>query len=223
MIITIKDCWLDCGNYMKKSVDNGGRSDSLLPMQSPNETATTRQTFALFCNTGYDVRACGLSRAEASAIIAMGKSDAAIARTASLSGAVHKKTVKAGGNDAAHRALFDKAWAAGMDAGKAVECIPMIVRQHANPLDDRSPVVKTYEPVMDGVCGFASVEIRPATSSFAKWLLKTRRASKSYRGGLGVFIGEHRQSLTRKEAHAMAMAAVLCEAGLEARCDSRID
>jgi hypothetical protein len=62
---------------------------------------------------------------------------------------------------------------------------------------------------MDGVCGFAWVVVKPATSSFAKWLKKTGWADKAYGGGLSIWIGGYNQSMTRKEAHAAAMAS--CE------------
>lgn len=189
-------------------------------MLNPNSPATTRQTFGIFCRTGYDVRACNLTKAQASAIID-GSAD-----VSTLTGAVKKKDV-AGAQTAKPRAdfpaIYAEAKAAGIAAGNAAQCVPMHVVQRANMLDDSSPIVKRYEPVMDGCCGFASVLIRPATSGFAKWLKTKGLGSIAYRGGLSLWIGEHNQSLTRKEAHAGAMVAVFAKYGFEARVDSRMD
>ncbi len=99
----------------------------------------------------------------------------------------------------------------------------MHVVQRANPFDDSSPVVHRYAPVMDGVCGFAWVTIRPGTSSFARWVSKTGRGRKGYYGGIQIWVSGFGQSMTRKEAYADAFAAVLREAGVSASAGSRMD
>jgi hypothetical protein len=101
-------------------------------------------------------------------------------------------------------------WAerAGRDAGESVDVTPMVVVERSNPLDDSSPIKNRWD-VPDGVCGFAWVEVHPANCKFANFLKKYHGASKCYRGGVSISIHEYNQSLTRKSAHARAMAEVL--------------
>jgi hypothetical protein len=70
-----------------------------------------------------------------------------------------------------------------------------------------------YEPVMDGVCGFANLKVYPANSSFAHWLKKHVGARSAYGGGLYVPlpVGRSSQSYTRKDAAATEMARHLRE------------
>jgi hypothetical protein len=118
--------------------------------------------------------------------------------------------------------LFNRAHAAGMTAGKVVTPRPMVVQQHANMLDDKSPVV--YRDIVDeGVCGFAWILVRPGGSSFGRWLKATKRANNHYYGGMSIWVDEFGQSMTRKEKYAEAFAHVLQTAGINARADSRMD
>ena len=119
--------------------------------------------------------------------------------------------------------LYIKAELAGIEAANKAVPVPMIVEQRANPLDDKSPIIARYAPVMDGVCGFAWVEIHPGNSAFANYLKKTGKAGKHYRGGVAIWISRYNQSMTRKEPHAHAMAKVLSEAGIKAYPASRMD
>ena len=128
------------------------------------------------------------------------------------------------------RALVLRAHAAGMNAGESIVPMPMVVTERANPLDDRSPVVRQYAPIMDGVCGFAWVSLRPANSAFANFLKKEATAligvtarTDSYAGGVRLPVFAFNQSLTRKEAYAGAFAKVLGDAGFRAYADSRMD
>lgn len=136
------------------------------------------------------------------------------------------KTAQAGPEftPAEAKALYERAHEAGMAAGEASIPEPMIVVQRANPFDDNSPIVRQYEPVMDGPCGFAWIKVRPGNGSFARWL---KRAGKvrgaAYHGGVDIWVGQFNQSATRKEAYASAFAAVLREAGIQAYADSRLD
>lgn len=110
------------------------------------------------------------------------------------------------------RAILAKAVLAGRAAGDAAVPVPMIVQERANPLNDASPVVKQYAPVMGGVCGFAWIKVRPANKAFAKWLKAEGLARPAYEGGLDISISEYGQSMERKSAHAYAMAKVLQDA-----------
>lgn len=120
-------------------------------------------------------------------------------------------------------ALHAKAHAAGRAAGEAATPTPMVVVQRENPLDDTSPVVKTYAPVADGLCGFAWIRIRPGNSSYARWAKKTLGAHSGYYGGTEIWVDGFGQSVARKEAYARAYAEVLQAAGISAYPDSRLD
>lgn len=125
------------------------------------------------------------------------------------------------------RELWNRAAAAGITAFNAARPTPMIVQQHADMFNDRSPVTRQWY-VPDGPCGFGWISLRPATSAFARWLKKNRLASTdSYAGGLYIssshFTPTLSQSLDRNAAAARAAAAVLSEAGYRAYGESRID
>ena len=111
-------------------------------------------------------------------------------------------------------ALFAKADAAGMAAASAHKPEPMVVRSGSY----------VYEPVMDGVCGFAWVNVKPGNSQFAKWMVKEGKARKdSYEGGVQVWVSQFNQSMEKKYAYAAAFANVLNEAGVNAYAGQRMD
>jgi len=91
-------------------------------------------------------------------------------------------------------------------------------------MNDNSPVVREYPPVMGGVCGFAWINIKPANSRFANYL-RSRGIGRTddYYGGLTIWIGDYGQSMEKKEAYARAAAAVLYDAGIAASAHSRMD
>jgi hypothetical protein len=118
--------------------------------------------------------------------------------------------------------LYIQAHDAGNNAVTQTTVTPMIVSQHANPLDDGSETIKQWY-VEDGVCGFASVIIKPANSKFAKFLIANQLGRKAYGGGVCMSIKDFNQSLTKKEAYAYAFAKVLNDNGITAYVDSRMD
>lgn len=119
--------------------------------------------------------------------------------------------------------LYQKAHKAGMEAGKAANPTPMVVRQHASTADDSSPVIQSWH-VPEGVCGFAWVNIRPANCRFANWCRKEFKGSNnSYSGGLDINADLFGQSYDRKCAYAQAFAEVLRDAGINANVQSRLD
>jgi len=118
--------------------------------------------------------------------------------------------------------IYNEAHAAGMAAGQSCIPMPMVVEQRANPFDDSSPVVKRYEPVMDGVCGFAWVSMKGNTA-FAKWAKENKLTSPEYPTGVCFWVGAFNQSMTRKEAYAYAFASVLNKHGITAYAGSRMD
>lgn len=121
---------------------------------------------------------------------------------------------------------LSEALEAGQKAFDACIPVPMVVEQHASVVDDNSPVVQSWY-VGEGVCGFASVIIRPATSSFSHWLVKNGRGSNSsYHKG--TFLSERpaklSQSYERNCAWAHAVAEVLHrKLGIDVRVWSRVD
>ena len=120
-------------------------------------------------------------------------------------------------------ALYQQAHEAGLEAMAKCTPTPMVVAQHKSPLNDNSPIVKGgYVP--QGVCGFAWVKIRPATSALARhWKKQGYATTDSYNGGLSVWVGEGGQSYELKQAYASAFASVLRGAGYDAWADSRLD
>ena len=109
--------------------------------------------------------------------------------------------------------LFRQAELAGIAAGKAVSPTPMIIQG--------------YDPIEGGVCGFAWVNFKMKggiARKFGRFLKENGLGRKDeYYGGVTISISDHGQSMTRKEAHASAMAKVLQEAGIDAYSASRMD
>lgn len=126
--------------------------------------------------------------------------------------------------EADFKLVYEAAWEEGMEVGRTVKCEPMRVVQRVNPLDDSSPIVREYPEVPDGPCGFAWVNIKPATSRFVRWLKKRDIGHRdTYYGGWTIWISEHGQSITRKSAHASALARALQAASVNAYSYSRMD
>lgn len=129
------------------------------------------------------------------------------------------------------KAIYKMAHEAGMKAGIGAQVVPMGVVQHANPLDDNSPIVQGWI-VEGGVCGFAWINIscggkgiaRSNSLEFCRWLKENDLARKSdYEGGYIIWVSEFGQSMTRKEAYARAFAEVLGRMSIQASCRSRMD
>jgi hypothetical protein len=114
---------------------------------------------------------------------------------------------------------------AGLAAGNFAATVTMVVVQRENPFDDTSAVTKRWE-VPDGPCGFAWVSVRPATSSFAKYVKKEHPNEwnvSSYSGGVRKSVHEFGQSVQRKSAYARAYAAVLNSHGIAAHAYDQLD
>ena len=125
-------------------------------------------------------------------------------------------------SDAKWDALYKEAMIAGEEAVSNFKPTPMIVEQHVDMLNDSSPVTRSWY-VEAGVCGFAWVNVRPGTCSFAKWLRKNDIGHSSYYGGWDIWISQYNQSMQRKEVHAAAMADFLQKNGITAHARSRMD
>ena len=115
-------------------------------------------------------------------------------------------------------AIWTAADKAGRDAAAARTPTPMVVQQHDNPMDDSSPVARSWY-VPQGVCGFAWVTIRPGNSSFARYAAKHHGARKAYYGGVEVWVHAYGQSMELKEAYAEGFARS-AQAGLTAAGDT---
>lgn len=118
--------------------------------------------------------------------------------------------------------IYIQAHDAGNNAVTQTTITPMVVSQKANPLNDSSETIKQWV-VNDGVCGFASVIIKPATNKFAKYLVANQLARKHYAGGVSMSIRDFNQSLTKKAAYAEGFAKVLRDNGINAWAESRMD
>ena len=175
-------------------------------LKNPDAPMSFKQGIMIRNNGGGDVREEGLTMQEASDRIAW----------------LMRQKFAEGGNETGKEARedyknlqFKKVWEeavkAGREAGDDVNPIPMVISGG-------------YDPVMDGACGFAWVNIKPGNSAFANWLKKNEHARKdTYYGGVTVWISEYNQSMTRKEAHASAMAKVFQAHGFNASAASRMD
>jgi hypothetical protein len=118
--------------------------------------------------------------------------------------------------------VYEQAHQAGLNAVLSANVTPMIVTERANPLDDSSSVKRAYF-VDDGVCGFASVIVKPANCKFAKYLQAQGLGRKHYYGGMSMSVRDFNQSLTKKEAYAEGFAKVLRDNGINAWAESRMD
>jgi hypothetical protein len=185
-------------------------------MNTMTTTATTRQTFALFCATGKDWRASNLTAEVASAMIAAtiahrGNKQAALEVATAIAGGLPVPTVPQAPAKPSFKSIYNEAHKAGLEAMKACTPEPMLI--------------PGYAPIMGGVCGFAGVKFPDARKPFAKWMVKQGHASKGYGAGVSTFAGFEigGQSLTLKEAYCYAMAKVFNNYGIDARVESRID
>ena len=189
-------------------------------MIMPTAPATKRQTWAVFCMTGWDVRNCELTKERASELIDSLKAGKAFLPDDWPGARQVRKTAASTRHD--WQALYDKAVAAAEKAYAKCVPVPMVVAQHSNMADDNSPIEKSWF-VEGGVCGFAWVTIHPGTCSFARWLVKHDLGSKAYRGGVSVWAGPKDQSMARKTAWAKGFAGVVGDAGIKCYVHSQID
>ena len=218
--------------------------------KSPKAEPTSKQTWAVKCMTGQDIRETGLTRQEVSDMIgdlkSKGKAVLPAPRTMPNKDIVlyTRERAKGGGeksNSKATRKRSKKSWAeelcskaeaAGqkaMDeliASKTVQ--PMVVAEHANMLDDSSPVKKSWV-VKGGACGFASIRVKCMNGPSRKFINQLKKAgiagdrntfkqwSKSdyYGGYMKSFTLIGGQSLAYKVAYAYAYSEVLSNEGID--------
>jgi hypothetical protein len=187
------------------------------PINDPNSPASSRQTWAIKCLGGGDVREQNLTRGQADHMIKQLK-DAKAAKTPAAA------KVKKSPFEAVIRAAVkaaDKAGDEWMEA--ATKRGPAFrVVQRANPLDDSSPIVKDFGGMLD-VCGIVYVQITDKRTAFAKWMKSQNphghnhsvRVPHKYR---------MRQEMGLMEACETAALGVLRDAGIKGvELYSRID
>jgi hypothetical protein len=114
-------------------------------------------------------------------------------------------------------------------AVKACRPTPMIVGSPSTPLgNDVDPAQQTWF-VEGGVCGFASVVIKPARGNIVAELKKRKIGSAHYGGGYSFSSWQLAPSIRRDQSYERACAAaagavkVLQSYGITAYVDARID
>ncbi len=181
-------------------------------MNTTTKSPSPRQTFALFCATGMDWRNRNLDQATVSAMLdkVMGKKLPKPQALAICEAVVNGQPVEDVATPPTPEEIYAEAHAAGLAAANQCVPVPMFVQGYK-------------EPIMGGVCGFAWVKIRPATGAFVNYLKKQGIGHKGYGGGYHMWISDFNQSMTLKEAYGAAFASVLCDHGLNAFVQSRMD
>ena len=123
-------------------------------------------------------------------------------------------------------AIYLKAYSVGQNAGKESRPTPVVFYE-ADLLD--RPIGKSYYEA-EGVCGFAGVEVRPASYAGKKdcEFVRYCRSNKigyysDYNKCWYIPCHEYGQSMQRKEAFAEAFAQVLKENGIQANATSRME
>ena len=117
--------------------------------------------------------------------------------------------------------IYKEAYAAGLIAGKEVGVPKFIVGDAIGLSDQIDYTKKTY--ILEGLCGFAWVNISPARGAFVTYLKSINAGHKAYYGGYEFFVHEFGQSIDRKSAFASAFAGVLRSYGIPASAGSRLD
>ena len=122
--------------------------------------------------------------------------------------------------------IHKKADAAARKAVSEMDVKPMVVGYETSFMSGViDPNKKTYF-VEGGPCGFAWVNIKPANSAFAKFLMSKGKVSKdNYRGGVTLWVSDYGQSEQRKACYAHVYAEVIEKEipGIKAYADSRLD
>lgn len=117
--------------------------------------------------------------------------------------------------------IYVEAYEAGLNAGKDADTPKFIVGDAIGLSDEIDFSKKTY--ILDGLCGFAWVNISPARGAFVNYLKSREIGRKGYYGGYEIWVREFGQSVDRKYAFAQAFAEVLGKYGIEASAGNRLD
>lgn len=117
--------------------------------------------------------------------------------------------------------IYVEAYEAGLKAGNEVGVPKFVVGDAiglSNEIDYSKPTF-----IMDGLCGFAWVTIKPARGALVNYLKSRQVGSNGYYGGFEIWVREFGQSVDRKTAFARAFADVLNKYGINASVGSRLD
>ncbi len=112
---------------------------------------------------------------------------------------------------------------------KACRPTPIVVGTPTTPFGNKIDETKETWFIEGGVCGYASVVIKPARGKFVAELKKRGIGSAHYYGGYAVSSWEFAPSIRRDQSYERAFAAakgaveVLEKYGINAYVDSRID
>ena len=117
--------------------------------------------------------------------------------------------------------IYVEAYEAGLNAGKDVDTPKFIIGDAIGLSDEIDFSKKTY--VLDGLCGYAWVNISPARGAFVNYLKSREIGRKGYYGGYEISVREFGQSVDRKYAFAQAFVEVLGKYGIEAFAGNRLD
>jgi len=117
--------------------------------------------------------------------------------------------------------IYKEAYAAGLEAGKEVGVPKFIVGDAIGLSNEIDYSKKTY--VLEGLCGFAWVNVSPARGAFVNYLKSINAGHKGYYGGYEIWVREFGQSVDRKSAFAGAFSKVLNSYGINASAGSRLD
>lgn len=178
-----------------------------LSPEKKNLPATKKQLWALFCLTKKDHRDKNLTMEQASDLIGKFKKDKS------------NNVLNTPNNNKKHEfeELFERAEQVAKNAYDACKPTPMVVSQHVNPLNDSSPIVKSYF-VEGGPCGFAHIQFKDARRNICKYMKKNNLGHYSdYSKSVSWEPSCSRmdQSLERKEAACSAAIKVFSEAGID--------
>jgi hypothetical protein len=220
------------------------RREEMGKCKEPNGKPTSRQTFAVYCMTGRDIRKVEMSRQQCSDIIgALKNGDSATLPNGEVlmpksSNGSSKSKVPSTTDWAAE--VMVRACAAGQKAMEDLiaskSVAPMIVQQHESMFDDSSPVRQQWV-VEGGPCGFADCRVTCSNSPSRKFIAQLKKAGRAgdinsfkewskssygsgYRYSFSLVGG---QSLAYKEAYAKAFTKVLKAEGIKASWSSQLD
>lgn len=115
--------------------------------------------------------------------------------------------------------IYNKAVISGKNAVNE-----LIAKNQVQPMIVHDSVNKKDYFVSDGLCGFASVNIKPANCKFAKFLINQKLAYKSdYYGGVSYSISDYNQSYQKKCSFASGFSKILTENNIRNYVQSRLD
>lgn len=195
---------------------------------------TSKQGYAIYLKTGYDVRELNLTNEDINKILHPSVKVIDAIEIVKNFGGIFKRNVLYDVNinpeekNEKFEKIYNEANEAGINAvNKLIEenkVIGMRVVEHLDPLNDNSSIKRDYGIIADGPCGFAWVNVKPGNSAFAKWLKEKNYArTDSYYGGVTIWVSEYNQSMQKKEVYAHAFADVLRSYNIKAYAMSRMD